>query len=66
MVVADDSEREWGTQDWTEKSEEYAAMGYVPVSMKDDFAQIYPEQISKAETQYLPSEEVEEELDIAA
>jgi phosphoserine phosphatase len=58
MVVADDSEREWGTQNWDEKSEEYAAMGYVPVSMKNDFAEIYPEQISKAETQYeAPGEE---------
>ena len=58
MVVADDSEREWGTQDWDEKSAEYTAMGYVPVSMKNDFAQIYPEQITKAETQYqAPGEE---------
>ena len=52
MVVADDAQREWGTQDWTEKSEEYTAMGYIPVSMKNDFALIYPEQITKAETQY--------------
>ena len=58
MVVADDSEREWGTQNWDEKSAEYAAMGYVPVSMKNDFAEIYPEQITKAETQYqAPGEE---------
>ena len=52
MIVADDDVREWGTQDWEKKSAEYRAMGYVPVSMKDDFAQIYPEGISKAETQY--------------
>ena len=65
MIIADDSEREWGTQDWAEKSEEYAAMGYIPVSMKDDFAQIYPEQISKAETQYqAPAEEAEAETEI--
>lgn len=54
MIVADDAEREWGTQDWTAKSEEYSAMGYIPVSMKDDFAQIYPEQVSKAKTQCEP------------
>ncbi|MCR5788327.1 MAG: haloacid dehalogenase-like hydrolase [Lachnospiraceae bacterium] len=52
MVVADDTEREWGPQNWAEKSEEYAAQGYIPVSMKDDFGQIYPEGITKAETQY--------------
>ncbi len=52
MIVADDAEREWGTQDWTEKSEAYAAQGYIPVSMKNDFAMIYPEEITKAETQY--------------
>ena len=67
MVVADDSEREWGTQDWSEKSEEYTAMGYIPVSMKDDFAQIYPEQISKAEAQYLsPEAETEEGTEATA
>ena len=52
MVVADDSEREWGTQDWETKSAEYRAKGYVPVSMKNDFAKIYPDGITKAETQY--------------
>ena len=52
MIVADDADREWGTQDWAEKSEEYAAKGYVPVSMKNDFAQIYPEGITRAGTQY--------------
>ena len=52
MVVADDDEREWGTQDFAAKSLDYAAQGYVSISMKNDFAQIYPEQISKAETQY--------------
>ena len=54
MVVADDNEREWGTQDWTEKAEEYREKGYIPVSMKNDFAQIYPEQITKAGEQYQP------------
>ncbi len=52
MVVADDSVREWGTQDWDKKSAEYEAKGYVPVSMKNDFAQIYTEGITKAEKQY--------------
>ena len=65
MVVADDSEREWGTQNWDEKSAEYAAMGYVPVSMKNDFAEIYPEQITKAETQYQAPGETEA-IDYAA
>ncbi len=68
MIIADDAEREWGTQDWTEKSEEYSAKGYIPVSMKDDFAQIYPEQISKAEVQYQsPEAEIEliEEINYA-
>ena len=61
MVVADDTEREWGPQDWDEKSAEYTAMGYIPVSMKNDFAQIYPEQISKAQTQYQPVTESSED-----
>ena len=55
MVVADDAEREWGTQDWAEKSEEYAAQGYIPISMKSDFARIYSDLISKAEVQYQPA-----------
>ena len=52
MIVADDSVREWGTQDWAEKSEKYSAEGYIPVSMENDFAQIYPEPITKAAEQY--------------
>ena len=52
MVVADDSVREWGKQDWETKSEEYRAKGYIPISMKNDFAQIYPEGIAPAEEQY--------------
>ncbi|MBO4396257.1 MAG: haloacid dehalogenase-like hydrolase [Eubacterium sp.] len=51
MVVADDSEREWGTEDWEKKSADYIAQGYHPVSMKTEFANIYPEGITKAETQ---------------
>ena len=61
MVVADDSVREWGKQDWAEKSAEYESMGYIPVSMKDDFAQIYPEDITKAEEQYVPADAQEQE-----
>ena len=55
MVVADDAEREWGTQDWAEKSAAYAAQGYIPISMKNDFARIYSDLISKAEVQYVPA-----------
>ena len=67
MLVADDSVREWGTQDWAAKSADYAAMGYTPISMKDDFAAIYPEGITKADEQYRPAELPEdEETDQAA
>ncbi len=52
MIVADDTEREWGPQNWEEKSAEYKEMGYIPVSMRNDFAQIYPEGVTKADTQY--------------
>ena len=52
MVVADDTVREWGKQDWATMSAEYEAQGFVPVSMKNDFLQIYPEGIVPAETQY--------------
>ena len=52
MVVADDDVREWGTQDWAKKSEEYLSKGYIPISMKNDFAQIYDEGITKAPEQY--------------
>lgn len=55
MVVADDSVREWGTQDWEAKSADYLAKGYIPISMKSDFARIYPTGITKAEEQYKPS-----------
>ena len=52
MVVADDTEREWGPQDWAEKSAEYIAMGYTPISMKNDFGQIYPDGITVSSEQY--------------
>ena len=54
MIVADDSEREWGTQDWEAKSADYLAKGFIPISMKNDFAQIYPNGITKASEQYVP------------
>ena len=75
MVVADDDVREWGKQDWNEKSEEYRSMGYIPVSMKNDFATIYKEGVTISERQYDPAEWVpaqpadasgEEALDDAA
>ena len=53
MVVADDSVREWGKQDYAKKSEEYIAKGYIPISMKDDFAEIYEKDITKANEQYV-------------
>ena len=52
MIVADDSEREWGKQDWEKKSAEYSEKGFIPVSMKNDFGRIYPEGITKASEQY--------------
>ncbi len=65
MIVADDNVREWGTQDWAKKSADYIAKGFIPISMKDDFAVIYPDGITKAEKQYTPAD-IEEELDQAA
>ncbi|MBQ9416459.1 MAG: haloacid dehalogenase-like hydrolase [Clostridia bacterium] len=55
MIVADDDTREWGTQDWEAKSADYRAKQFIPVSMKNDFAQIYPEGITKADLQYNPT-----------
>ena len=56
MVVADDSVREWGKQNWEEKSADWAAKGFIPVSMKNDFAQIYEEGIVPAAEQYNESD----------
>lgn len=53
MVVADDDVREWGKQDWTEKSSAYSEQGYIPISMKTDFLEIYPEPITRAAQQYI-------------
>ncbi|MBP3892086.1 MAG: haloacid dehalogenase-like hydrolase [Solobacterium sp.] len=56
MIVADDAVREWGKQNWEEKSKDYIEKGYTPISMANDFAQIYPDNISKAEQQYIEKE----------
>lgn len=56
MIVADDNVREWGTQDWEKKSADYAGQGYVPVSMKNDFEQIYAPEITKNENRDEPAE----------
>ena len=56
MIVADDNVREWGTQNWEEKSAGYAEKGYIPISMKQDFARIYAEGITKAAQQYVEPE----------
>ena len=66
MIVADDDVREWGTQNWEEKSADYISKGYIPISMKNDFAQIYMEGITKAEQQYVPIEVEQEEMKPAA
>ncbi len=62
MIVADDALREWGTQDWAKKSEEYAAQGYTPISMANDWTAIYGEDVKKAE----PAAAAEEALPDAA
>ena len=56
MVVADDDVREWGKQDFAKKSEEYMAEGYIPISMKNDFAEIYNKGITPAPEQYVERE----------
>ncbi len=65
MVVADDDVREWGKQDWAEKSAAYAEQGYVPVSMKNDFLKIYPDTITRSDEQYIETE-AEEDDDAAS
>ena len=70
MIVADDDVRDWGQQNWEEKAAENREKGYVPVSMKNDFAQIYPEGIVPAAEQFTePAQEeapeAEEEKDAA-
>lgn len=55
-LVADDDEREWGTMNWEEEAEKNRAAGYIPISMKRDFAQIYKDGITKAAQQYNKSD----------
>ena len=62
MIVADDDVREWGKQNWEEKSAEYEEKGYTPISMKNDFLQIYPEGITRADEQYHKSDWVTPEI----
>ncbi|MBR6849128.1 MAG: hypothetical protein IKM88_02675 [Lachnospiraceae bacterium] len=52
MVVADDNVREWGMQNWEEKSAQYVKQGYIPISMQNDFLHIYPESVTKSAVQY--------------
>lgn len=66
MVVADDAVREWGKQDWNEMSEEYRSMGYIPISMKNDFATIYKKGITRSDRQYDPDEWVPAQSDDAS
>ena len=67
MIVADDNIREWGTQNWEEKSSEYSSKGFIPISMKNDFAEIYNKDIKKAVKQYQPPEiKSEDKIDDAA
>ena len=56
MVIADDNVREWGKQDYDKKAEEYIAKGYIPISMKNDFAEIYEANITRADEQYIDRE----------
>jgi cyclohexadienyl dehydratase len=60
MIVADDDVREWGTQDWEKKSADYIAKGFIPISMKNDFARIYADGITKAAEQYQEPDWAEE------
>lgn len=58
MVVADDDVREWGTQNWEEKSAAYKEQGYIPISMKNDFLRIYPDSVTRPDTQYTKPDNV--------
>ncbi len=60
MIIADDNVREWGTADWETKSAENSEKGYIPISMKNEFAQIYEEGITRADEQYRESDWIDE------
>ena len=50
MVIADDEEREWGdTEGAREKIDSYTELGIRTISMRDDFATIYGENVQKDE-----------------
>ena len=57
MIIADDTEREWGTKDWETESKKNIDMGYTPISMKNEFRQIYQEGIEKAPKQFNPDDQ---------
>ena len=48
MIINDDTDRDWAGEDWEENSEKYSAMGYQPVSIKNEFKNLYKEGIEKA------------------
>ncbi|MEE3468415.1 MAG: haloacid dehalogenase-like hydrolase [Eubacterium sp.] len=50
MIVADDPERNWVNQSWEEKSKGYLEQGFTPVSMKNEFVQIYKDGIELGES----------------
>ena len=43
-------------QNCEEKSAQYKEQGYVPISMKNDFLEIYPDPIKRADEQYIEEE----------
>ena len=47
MVIADDEEREWGDLSAREKIDSYTELGIRIISMRDDFATIYGEDVQK-------------------
>ena len=48
MIINDDTDRDWSGEDWEENSKKYSDMGYQPVSIKNEFKNLYKEGIEKA------------------
>ena len=48
MIINDDTDRDWAGEDWEENSKKYSDMGYQPVSIKNEFKNLYKEGIEKA------------------
>ena len=48
MVLADDAVREYGQENNGAKRRDYEEMGFSVISMRDDFAVIYPESVKKS------------------